>query len=228
MKGRLPPTPMERAPEVALERIRIPKERYTSPGYMEREQAQLWPRVWLLAAFESDMADPGDYTTYEVARESILIVRQRGGSFAAFHNVCLHRGNRLVEPGRGNARNFTCLFHGWRYKIDGELDAALDEETFRQGCSKEELSLKPVRCGRWGGFIWINLDPDGESLEQYLDVIPRHLDPYHFEEMKIVGEYTIEIDCNWKTKESRGSSSTPSSARIFALTSGLRSSDTRS
>lgn len=192
-------TPLDRAPMPSLGHERVPKERYTSPDWLALEVEHLWPRVWLLAGFEADLAEPGDYTTCEVGRESVLIVRQHGGGLAAFHNVCMHRGRRLVEPGRGHARRFTCLYHAWRYGIDGSLDAALDPETFPQGCPAADLHLAPVRCDVWGGFVWVCLDPSTESLRDYLGVIPEHLDPYHFEQMKIVGEYTLEIACNWKT-----------------------------
>jgi nitrite reductase/ring-hydroxylating ferredoxin subunit len=197
--GRLAPTPMERAPIPDLDSGPIPKERYISSEYARLEAEQLWNRVWLLAGFERDVPEPGDYTTHEIGRESVLIVRQTGGGIAAFHNVCMHRGNRLVEPGRGSARRFTCLYHAWKYGIDGALEEALDEETFPQGCPRSELSLRPVRCETWGGFMWVNLDPQAESLERYLDVIPEHLGPYHFEQMQILDDVTLEIDANWKT-----------------------------
>ena len=194
---------MEIAPVPDLGTAPIPKERYTSPDYKAAEDRKLWNKVWLLAGFVSDLTEPGSYTTYEIGRESVLIVRQKDGEIAAFHNVCTHRGNRLVEPGRGTVRSFTCLYHAWRFGLDGTLERALDAETFRQGCPPDALSLRPVRCERWGGFIFINLDPAkqgaGESLMGYLENIPAHLDPYHFEEMKIMNEFTIEIGCNWKT-----------------------------
>jgi len=190
---------MERAPVPDLGSARIPKSRYVSREYAELEHRHLWNRVWHLAGFERDAPDPGDYFTYEIGRESVVVVRQRDGSFSAFHNVCMHRGNRLVEPGRGNARSFVCLFHGWRYGLDGSLEAALDAETFPQGCPTDELSLRRVRCDRWGGFVWIHLDPDAEPLRDHLDILPTHLDPYHFEEMSIVDDVTLAIECNWKT-----------------------------
>ena len=192
-------TPMHRAPRPDLGEGLILKERYISQAYMLGEQTGLWPRVWLLAGFESDLPEPGSYFTYEVARESVVVLRQESGGIRAFHNVCMHRGNRLLEPGMGRVRGLTCLFHAWRYGIDGQLEEALDESTFSQGCPRDSLSLRGVRCETWGGFVWINLDPDCESLEEYLDIIPEHLDAYHFEEMKVAGHYTIEVECNWKT-----------------------------
>jgi phenylpropionate dioxygenase-like ring-hydroxylating dioxygenase large terminal subunit len=69
----------------------------------------------------------------------------------------MHRGNRLREPGRGHAESFSCLFHGWRYGIDGKLLAVLDPQSFPQGC--KNLDLRPVRCETWGGFVFVNLIP---------------------------------------------------------------------
>jgi phenylpropionate dioxygenase-like ring-hydroxylating dioxygenase large terminal subunit len=111
----------------------------------------------------------------------------------------MHRGNRLREPGRGHAELFSCLFHGWKYAIDGSLLEALDPECFPQGLPREQLDLRQVRCESWGGFVFICLDPEAGGLRDYLGIIPEHLDPYHFEEWKVNYDCTIEIDCNWKT-----------------------------
>ncbi|MFT5443304.1 MAG: nitrite reductase/ring-hydroxylating ferredoxin subunit [Myxococcota bacterium] len=197
--AKLPPTPMERSPVPDLGTAPIPKERYVSSQYKALEDERLWPKVWHLAGVASDLNEAGAYLTYEIGEESVLVVRQTTGDIAAFYNVCTHRGNRLVEPGAGRAAGFTCLFHAWRFDVDGTLAEAVDSETFAQGCPASELSLRPVRCEQWGGFAWINLDADAEPLTDYLENIPEHLDPYHFEQMKILNEYTIEIPCNWKT-----------------------------
>lgn len=193
------PTPLTRAPVPDLGTEKIPKERYTSPAFAKLERERMWNRTWLLAGFERDIPEPGDYFTYEVGAESILVVRQHGGEILARFNVCMHRGNRLREPGLGHAESFTCLFHAWRYAIDGSLETPLDEPSFPQGCPRSELGLRPVRCESWGGFVWINLNPAAEPLRDYLGVIPEHLDPYHFEQMSILNDFTIEIACNWKT-----------------------------
>ncbi len=193
------PTPMERAPDPGLEYAPIPKDRYTSPEFAALEWERMWTRVWLLAGRASDIPEPGDYFTFEIGPESVLVVRQRDGSIAARYNVCMHRGNRLREPGRGHAEHFSCLFHGWEYEIDGTLRKVLDPECFPQGAPAEKLSLRPVRCDTWAGFVFVNLDPDAEPLRDYLGVVPEHLDPYGFERWKIAFDCTVEIECNWKT-----------------------------
>jgi nitrite reductase/ring-hydroxylating ferredoxin subunit len=177
----------------------IPKERYTSREFASREWTDMWTRVWLMAGRESDVPAEGDYFTFEIGPESVLLIRQADGSIAARYNVCMHRGNRLREPGRGHAESFACPFHGWRYGSDGRLIEAQDPQSFPQGVPCDQLSLRAVRCDTWGGFVWVNLDPDAPALLDYLGIIPQHLDPYRFEEMAIVNDVTVEIDCNWKT-----------------------------
>ena len=193
------PTPMERAPLPALGTGGIPKERYTSAAFADREWERMWTKVWLMAGLASDIPEPGDYFSFEIGPESILVIRQHDGSIGARYNVCMHRGNRLREPGRGHADRFSCLFHGWEYGIDGTLLQALDPECFPQGLPQEKLALRPVRCDTWAGFVFVNLDPDAEPLRDYLGVIPEHLDPYRFEDWKLQYDATIEIECNWKT-----------------------------
>ena len=192
-------TPMERAPVPDLGTDPIPKERYTSAEFAQREWEKLWTKVWLMAGRESDVPNPGDYFTFEIGPESVLVIRQPDGSLAARYNVCMHRGNRLREPGRGHAELFSCLFHGWKYGIDGKLIEALDPECFPQGLPHDQLDLQPVKVDTWGGFVFISLNPDVEPLRDFLGVIPQHLDPYHFDEWKISFDCTIEIECNWKT-----------------------------
>jgi len=190
---------MERAPAPLLGSDPIPKDRYTSREFAQREWEKMWCRVWLMAGRESDIPDAGDYFTFEIGPESILVIRQRDGSPRARYNVCMHRGNRLREPGRGHAELFSCRFHGWKYGIDGALVEALDPHCFPQGLPREQLDLRSVRCETWAGFVFVNLDPQAEPLREYLGVIPAHLDPYDFAEWKVTFDATIEIDCNWKT-----------------------------
>ena len=192
-------TPMERAPDPGLDYAPIPKDRYTSESHAALEWEHMWTKVWVCAGRTSDLERPGDYFTFELGPESILVVKQPDGSIRARYNVCMHRGNRLREPGRGHASEFSCLFHGWRYGIDGALVAAQDPECFPQGVPADRLALRPVACETWAGFVFVNLDPEAAPLRDYLGMIPEHLDPYHFEDWKIDFDCTIEIECNWKT-----------------------------
>ena len=175
----------------------IAKERYTCDTFMRREWDKMWTKVWLLGGLARDLAQPGDYLVTEIGRESILIVRQPDGGVRAFYNVCLHRGNRLRPNGHGHTDTFACAYHHWEYGLDGSIVNIPDAETFTQGlpCS----GLKELPCEQWGIWVWFSLNPDIEPLAEYLNDIPAHLDPYHFERMVLVKDFTIEWDCNWKT-----------------------------
>lgn len=181
----------------------IPAERYTSPEFAELEWDRMWKKVWLLGGRSDDIPEPGDYICTDIGKESILLVRQRDGSVRGFYNVCLHRGNRLItKKGIGSVADddlqFRCGYHHWSFSLSGGLKHIPDIDTFEQGappCGR----IPEIRTGEWGSFVWYSLDPDGISLEEYLGVIPRHLDPYHFDRMVMTRDVTVEWDCNWKT-----------------------------
>lgn len=198
-------TPTEKAPEPDLGSGLIAKERYTSPAFMKLEWDRMWTKVWHMAGREQDVREPGDYFTTELGNEALLIVREKAGAggIKAYYNVCLHRGNQLRNPGLGqpslgHTESFQCLYHFWEWNLDGTMKRVPDLETFAQDVDPEAFSLREVKCDTWGGFVFINLNPNAEPLKEFLGVIPEHLDPYHFEEMYLVNDKTIEWNCNWK------------------------------
>jgi phenylpropionate dioxygenase-like ring-hydroxylating dioxygenase large terminal subunit len=190
-------TPAGKAPDPELGSALIPAGRYTSPDFMALEWERIWTRVWLLGGRSDDIPEPGDYICTDIGRESVLIVRQHDGSVKAFHNVCQHRGNRLRPEGLGSAESFRCMYHHWTYGLDGRLLHVPDLATFPQGAPPWG-GAPGLPAAEWGSFVWFSLNPDVEPLEDYLDPIPQHLGPYHFERMAWTRDITVEWDCNWK------------------------------
>lgn len=97
----------------------VPKDAYIDPSYVKQEGERLWPKVWQVACREEELKEIGEYITYNIAHESIIVVRTTGG-IRAHHNVCQHRGRRLTE-GCGKTNSFMCRYHGWRWNLDGSL-----------------------------------------------------------------------------------------------------------
>ena len=192
-----PVTPAGKEPDPDLGHELIRKERYTSAEFMQLEWERIWKKVWLLGAIESDLREPGDFVATEIGRESVLIVRQADGGVRAFYNVCLHRGNRLRPAGAGSADSFKCQYHHWEYALDGSFKRIPDLDTFPQGAPPCR-GLKELPCAAWGGFVWFSLDPDAGPLEDYLDPVHKHLDPYNFPKMALTRDITVEWNCNWK------------------------------
>ena len=109
------------------EPLTYPVEAFISRDYAEKEKELLWPRVWNMAAREEDIPEVGDFITYNVADDSIVIIRVAENELRAFHNVCPHRGRQLVNTPddtngvKGNKKNFVCGFHGWTYDLEGNI-----------------------------------------------------------------------------------------------------------
>lgn len=177
----------------------VPASDY-SPEFHRLEMELLWPRVWQIACREEEIPNVGDYVNYEVGSESILVVRDAPGSIKALYNVCTHRGRRLRDDARGNVRKFSCRYHAWTFNLDGSL-ALIPEEADWQGCpqfSKEALSMAPVRCETWAGFVWINMDSECQSLQQFLRPLPERFDVYEWEHCRLRSYQTIIFPVNWK------------------------------
>ena len=192
-------TPTTKAPEPALGFERIPVDRYTDPAFLKLEDDCIWSKTWLLAGATCDVATPGDFFVFDNLRESILVTCAGDGVIRAFYNVCQHRGNQLKHSGCGNSPFLSCGFHGWQYNLDGSIKEIPEAHDFPQGIPTEKLSLRELRCETWGGFVWLSMDPDIESLIDYLGIVPEHLAPYELESMVLVSDETVEWDCNWKT-----------------------------
>lgn len=181
----------------------IPVEAYISPEYARDEIAKLWRNVWLQAGRIEEVPEVGAYITYDIGPDSVILVRTSEEEIKAYHNVCSHRGRRLVDTpeGKRNAvgkrQTFVCAYHGWTYNKDGEnihIPYVEDWQGKIENCS----SLKPVNMGLWGGWIWINLNPDCESLEEFLGVVPHMLDPFKLDDMRVRWRKWGVFDCNWK------------------------------
>lgn len=175
----------------------LPVEAYTSPDFARREEERLWPRVWQMACREEEIPNAGDFYTYEIIDESISVVRQRDGTIAAFYNVCPHRGRRLTE-GCGRMGRFHCKFHGWQWSLDGKPAQVVDREDWGALIKDDEITLTPVRVGSWGGWVFVSMDPDGESLEEFLAPAKEMLDPFEFDKMRYRWRRQIKMPCNWK------------------------------
>jgi phenylpropionate dioxygenase-like ring-hydroxylating dioxygenase large terminal subunit len=175
----------------------VPKERYTTRAFSELEQARLWPRVWQIACREEQVARVGDFAEYTVGNEGVAIVRAESGELHAFYNACLHRGRRLAE-GCGSFADgaIRCPYHGWCYALDGRLVDVPDRDEFTG--LPDDLALAPVRVDTWGGFVFVNFDPNAEPLLDYLDPLPQMLAPYHLEQMRLRASLSTIIDANWK------------------------------
>ncbi len=177
---------------------RVNPERYYSQGFMQREAEHLWPKVWLIAGVEADLAEVGSFFIFDIAWESIIVVRNQQG-IQAYYNVCSHRGNRLVRSQRGKQNAFICPFHSWKYDIQGKLCRITDRDTFRDEVVCENPGLVEVKCEVLAGIVFINMDAEPAPLAESLGLPPGYLEAYQVDKMKVIRHVRVEWQANWKT-----------------------------
>ena len=156
----------EHYPELGTEPVSY--EDSISPEFYDLEREAIFKRAWLNVGRMELLPRNGSYFTKEVqvANTSVVIVRDMEGKVHAFHNICRHRGNKLVwsdfprEETSGACRQFVCKYHGWRYDLDGAL-AFIQQESEFFDLDKRDFGLVPVHCDVWQGFIFINFPGAG-------------------------------------------------------------------
>ena len=177
-----------------------------SPEVYELEREAIFKRAWLNVGRVEQVPRNGSYFTRElaVANTSLIIVRDMDGEIRAFHNVCRHRGNKLVwtdfprEETSGTARQFVCKYHGWRYELGGACSFIQQEGEFFD-IDKADFGLVAVHCDVWNGFIFVNLDREPrQNLRDYLGPMITALDDYPFHQLTDRYMVRSEMPANWK------------------------------
>ena len=170
---------------------------YTDPGVLAREWEAIFCRAWLYAGRVERLPHPGDFFTFPVGGENVLVVRDRDDRLGAFHNVCRHRGARLCAEESGSLQAIRCPYHAWTYGLDGRLAGApslRDTDGFR----KEDFGLHPVALDTWRGGIFINLDRNPAPLREALGDMPERVRRYPLENLRVVRRSVHEVEANWK------------------------------
>lgn len=177
-----------------------------SPEFYELEKKAVFRRSWLNIGRVEEVPRRGSYVTRELEflNASLLVVRGMDDEIRAFHNVCSHRGNKLVwddfpmEETKGNCRSISCKFHGWRYALDGEIEYVHNAPEFFD-LEPDRLSLPKVHLEVWAGFIFVNLEKEPQhTLREFLTPEVAKLESYPFEKMTQVYVMESTIKANWK------------------------------
>ena len=175
----------------------IPVEAYVSSDYAKAEKDRLWAKTWQVACRDEEIPDVGDYVTYDILDQSVIVTRSAADTISAYHNVCMHRGRRLTK-GCGSTGRFTCKFHGWQWDLQGKNVHALDIGDWDGALHKDNLRLGKIKTGIWAGYVFINFDAASEPLEDYLRPLQTWLDPFEIEKMRYRWRQWLYVPCNWK------------------------------
>jgi phenylpropionate dioxygenase-like ring-hydroxylating dioxygenase large terminal subunit len=136
----------------------FPARFYDDQAIHDFEMTEIWNKRWQIAGARSELKQPGDYFLARAGRVPAIIALDADGGLRGFVNVCPHRGFPVAGEGGDSADGWMCMYHGWRFGLDGALKEApgtLDEAGFDRGA----CGLRPVAIDTWGEAILVNADP---------------------------------------------------------------------
>lgn len=174
----------------------LPPWAYTSEEWYRREVEQVFLKEWIMVTRVEEVPNPGDYVRIDMFEEPMLVVRDNDNTVRVLSPACRHRGTE-VASGRGNAARFTCPYHGWSYSLKGDL-IGIPGMHGVEGFDKKEWGLRPIRSEIWGGFVFVNFDPNARPLLETMQTLPERFKSYRFEDMIVTQKWENRVEANWK------------------------------
>ena len=179
----------------------LPGWSYHSQALLELEKEYVFRNHWQIVGHVSDMPNAGDYLAIDIVGERALVVRGKDGVVRGFHNLCRHRGSRVVADNKGNCKNaLVCPFHGWVYNLDGTLRGAARPRSFPD-LDKTEFGLAPLELEIWMGFIFVRFRKGPQpSVAELMQPIESEISHYRIGEMlPAYGVWSQKTPVNWKS-----------------------------
>jgi choline monooxygenase len=187
----------------------LPNRFYTDPAALAAERDGLFARTWTAVGFAGDTPQPGDVQPVELLGWPLILLRDRDGSTRVFHNVCSHRGRRLVDAPTRVEAGLRCPYHAWFYGLDGSLKGTphiggMNCHTCA-GFDKRRHGLKEVRAAVWCDIVFVNLDGQAESFAAAIEPVRQRWaalwgrqGPTELRPAGVDGQLTLDVQANWK------------------------------
>ena len=174
----------------------LPAWLYTDPEVLKVEQKEIFEKSWQYVGHISEFKKVGDYITTEIVGKSIFVTLGNDGEIRAFYNVCSHRAAKLVE-GEGNKKVIVCPYHAWSYKLDGSLHRAPNMNGV-ENFDEKAFCLHDVRLEIFESFIFVNLDPDAESMTSLFNGLFEQVKKYDLSQFNKIRVKETICYSNWK------------------------------
>jgi len=183
------------------DRAGLPAWSFFNNEMFEAEKDLLFRRHWQLVCHSNDIPNNGDFITWDLVGERALVLRGSDGEVRAFHNLCKHRGSRVLAVDSGNCKSaITCPFHGWTYNLDGTLRGASQPASL-PSLDPVKYGLPPLEMDIWNGFIFVRFQPGPQpALSQVLKNFDTEVLQYQLFDLQASGDgfWTEQINANWK------------------------------
>ena len=180
----------------------LPNRAYTDEAFLDAERERVLARGWIAVAFAHDVPAPGDLHPATAAGQPLVVVRDADGAVRVFHNVCRHRGTRLVDAPCRSRKRIVCPYHGWTYGLDGTLRATPNfsgpGDHSRPSLAEGTQDLVEVRSGVWNHVVMVNLSGEAASLREWTARLDRRWGEFDTTDLARGGSMTFDIRANWK------------------------------
>ncbi len=176
----------------------LPRECYTSAEILDDERERLFARQWNCVGRVSALAQAGDFVVRDVAGESLIILRDRGGELRAFFNVCRHRGTQLCNVASGKfSETIQCPYHAWTYATDGRLIGAPHMQD-AEGFDKRDYPLHAAAVAEWEGFLFVNVANDPVPFADAFAPMIGRLSRFGIGGLRVGHRVRYDVAANWK------------------------------
>lgn len=185
---------------------RVHRSVYTDPAIFELEMQRIFGATWIYVGHESQVPNDGDYFTTTIARQPLLMVRDKG-EVRLLYNRCPHKGAQVVPEGQGHARMFRCAYHGWIFQRDGSVRTIPLENGYRGSCfgkDSPDANMKPVaHVASYRGFVFACLADEALPFREWLKGVDSSIDNMADRspegELEVTGGVLRYLHrCNWK------------------------------
>jgi Rieske 2Fe-2S family protein len=171
---------------------------YTSQDIYETESRNIFFRHWLYAGRASSLTGPGSYFLCDIESEGVIVLKDSEGEIRAHHNMCRHRGTRLLTEPKGQlSKSIQCMYHAWTYALDGTLIGAPFMDEVKSFCA-DDYPLKSVAVATWEGCIFISLADHPEPFERAFAPLIDKFGSWTMAELEIAHSISYHVPANWK------------------------------
>jgi phenylpropionate dioxygenase-like ring-hydroxylating dioxygenase large terminal subunit/AcrR family transcriptional regulator len=197
---------LAKAPEAEPVVASDPALKYTLPAWIyhsdefhELEKEKLFAPSWQIVCHVSELANTGDYVSFELFGQRGFVIRDDAGTLRAFHNVCSHRAHAVVAGERGQCAKFlTCSYHGWTYHLDGRNRSVSAPDTFAK-FDRSKFGLKPIELEVFVGMVFVRLRSGEPSVAERMQPHAEELAHYRIEQMVPLDDLWVhEVNIDWK------------------------------
>lgn len=181
---------------------RVHRRIYTDPHIFDLEMARVFSENWVFLSHESQIPEAGDFVQVRMAGRAIIVVRGKKGEIHALLNRCPHRGALVCREKQGNQSLFTCPYHGWKFKLNGNLFTVPGMDAYGENFNRAAMSMGRLpRLENYRGFIFGSFNAEVDELTTYLGPARNYLDQW----LDQGGDIAVcsqlqryEMRCNWK------------------------------